>query len=63
MVYSKFSNPHGLQNAMNISTPKDIISLCLYSTANKYFREIMNSENYRYEFIQEIKATEKDDDK
>ena len=52
LTYTKFSNPHGLQNAMNISTPKDIISLCLYATENKGFKSIMNSDTYRYEIIQ-----------
>lgn len=59
LTYTKFSNPHGLQNAMNISTPKDIISMCLYATENKDFKEIMNCDTYRYEVIQQISATEK----
>ena len=29
-----FSNPHGLQNAMNLSTPKDLILLSFYATKN-----------------------------
>ena len=43
-----FSNPHGLQNAMNISTPKDIIRLSIYVAENPHFRKIMNSDSFRY---------------
>ena len=59
LAFTKFSNPHGLQNAMNISTPRDIISLSLYVTENDHFRKIMNTKSYRCEFLQEISATEK----
>ncbi len=42
MDLSRFSNPHGLQNAMNISTARDILILSRYATQNTKFREIMN---------------------
>jgi D-alanyl-D-alanine carboxypeptidase len=29
-----FSNPHGLQNAMNTSSPKDIINMSVYASKN-----------------------------
>ncbi len=45
---SRFSNPHGLQNAMNISTAKDILYLSIYASKNHKFREIMNSQAHRY---------------
>ena len=38
-----FSNPHGLQNALNISCPRDLITLSVYASKNKLFRKIMNS--------------------
>jgi D-alanyl-D-alanine carboxypeptidase len=34
MSLTKFSNPHGLQNAMNVSSPKDLIILSTYVTKN-----------------------------
>ena len=38
-----FSNPHGLQNALNISCPRDLITLSVYASKNKLFRKIMNT--------------------
>lgn len=46
-----FSNPHGLQNAMNTSSPRDIIQLSVYASKNSYFRKIMNTDTYRYSFL------------
>jgi len=43
MSMTRFSNPHGLQNAMNISTAKDILTLSIYCSKNKNFRKIMNT--------------------
>lgn len=40
---SRFSNPHGLQNAMNTSTAKDILTLSMYASKNNKFKEIMNT--------------------
>jgi D-alanyl-D-alanine carboxypeptidase len=42
LTYTRFSNSHGLQNAMNISTTRDILHLCIYATKNESFRKIMN---------------------
>jgi len=44
LTQTRFSNPHGLQNAMNTSTAKNILSLSLYATGNKKFRKIMNTD-------------------
>lgn len=57
LTFTKFSNPHGLQNAMNISTPRDIISLSMHVAANPQFRKIMNTQNYKCEYLQEISST------
>jgi D-alanyl-D-alanine carboxypeptidase len=48
LALTRFSNPHGLQNAMNISTAKDILSLSVYASKNTRFRAIMNAESHRY---------------
>jgi len=48
LIHTNFSNPHGLQNAMNISSAKDIITLCMHGTQNKLFKQIVNSEYKRY---------------
>ena len=33
---------------MNISTPKDLITLSIYAAKNDDFREIMNTITYKY---------------
>ena len=43
-----FSNPHGLQNALNTSSPKDIIKLSRYCIKNKLFQNIVNTKEYHY---------------
>lgn len=43
LKFTKFSNPHGLQNAMNISCAKDLILLSRFCSKNDTFREIMNT--------------------
>ena len=43
---TRFSNPHGLQNGMNLSTAKDVIALSRYVSKNETFRKIMNTEKY-----------------
>lgn len=50
-----FSNPHGLQNAMNISSPKDILHLSMYASKNPRFRQIMNTDTVRYNCFEEHK--------
>lgn len=54
MTLTQFSNPHGLQNAMNISCPKDVIILSNYACQNSMFRRIMNAQNHKYEYIELI---------
>lgn len=51
MPLTQFSNPHGLQNAMNISSPKDMIILSCYASNNPYFRKIMNTQFHKYDSI------------
>lgn len=50
-----FSNPHGLQNAMNISSPKDVLHLSMYASKNPQFRKIMNTDTIRYHCFEEHK--------
>jgi D-alanyl-D-alanine carboxypeptidase len=47
MTFTRFSNPHGLQNAMNISTAKDVLTLSIHASKNTKFRKIMNTESHR----------------
>jgi len=60
LALTRFSNPHGLQNAMNTSTARDILVLSRYASKNQKFRDIMNTESHRfYQFYDEQK-TKKD---
>lgn len=52
MEFTQFSNPHGLQNAMNVSCPKDLIKLSSYAAKNGTFRRIMNTQVHKYEYFQ-----------
>lgn len=60
LASTTFSNPHGLQNAMNTSCPKDMVKLCQYATQNNTFREVMNSNYYRYYFWEQKPNTPTD---
>ena len=48
LISTRFSNPHGLQNALNQSTPKDIIKLTRNAVKNPLFRDIVNTKVYQY---------------
>ena len=48
LAHTHFSNPHGLQNALNISSAKDLILLSIFASQNRLFRQIMNAEYKRY---------------
>ena len=48
LTQTRFSNPHGLQNALNISSAKDILTLSVYASQNPFFRKVMNKEMKRY---------------
>ncbi len=54
MSLTQFSNPHGLQNAMNISSPKDMIMLSHYASKNTYFRKIMNTQYHKYDYVEMV---------
>jgi D-alanyl-D-alanine carboxypeptidase len=41
-----FSNPHGLPNALNTSSAKDIIKLSRHAVKNPLFRRIVNSREH-----------------
>lgn len=47
-----FSNPHGLQNAMNTSSPRDILNLSIYASKNQHFRKVMNTDTTRYYYLE-----------
>jgi D-alanyl-D-alanine carboxypeptidase len=49
LAKTRFSNPHGLQNAFNVSTAKDILVLSKIASGNKKFKSVMNSIFWRYE--------------
>lgn len=40
---SQFSNPHGLQNALNVSSALDMIRLAVDASKNSLFKKIMNT--------------------
>jgi len=48
LTSTRFSNPHGLQNALNQSTPKDMIKLSRKAIKNHLFRDIVNTKSYQY---------------
>lgn len=43
MTKTNFINPHGLGNALNISTAHDVMILAKYAVANEEFRLIMGT--------------------
>jgi len=43
LTKTKFNNPHGLANILNVSSAKDIVNLSKYCYKNVMFREIMNT--------------------
>lgn len=51
---TKFSNPHGLQNALNVSSPKDLIILSHHASKNELFRKIMNKEEHTYQYAEVV---------
>lgn len=59
LIHTRFSNPHGLQNAMNVSSAKDILLLSVYASKNRLFRQVMNSEFKRYEYFADEYKSEK----
>ena len=58
-----FSNPHGLQNALNTSSAKDMIKLSRYAMKNKLFKEIVNHQEYHCNIYQDIQLTQQYDKK
>ena len=47
LTQTRFSNPHGLHNAMNLSTARDIMTLSFHATRHPAFTKIMNTEYHR----------------
>ena len=56
LLGTKFSNPHGLQNALNTSTAKDVIDLSVYASKHEEFAKIMGTERYGYRVYAEPPA-------
>ena len=52
-----FSNPHGLQNVLNTSSPKDMLKLSRYAIKNETFRKIVNTQDYYYQIFEDINLT------
>ena len=48
LTSTRFSNPHGLQNALNQSTPRDLVKLSRNAVKHSLFRGIVNSRTYQY---------------
>jgi len=48
MYDTRFSNPHGLQNAMNYSSAYDIAKLSVYAFKNKFLKNIVSLMEYEY---------------
>jgi D-alanyl-D-alanine carboxypeptidase (penicillin-binding protein 5/6) len=46
MYQTSFVNPHGLANALNYSTAKDMLSLSTFSFSHKLFMDISSTESY-----------------
>lgn len=40
---TRFSNPHGLQNALNYSSAYDITKLSVYASKNKYLKNLVSA--------------------
>lgn len=53
MTKTLFANPHGLSNARNYSTARDMIELSRYACTNKDFVKIMNTEEYSCDFFED----------
>lgn len=60
LLHTHFSNPHGLQNAMNISSARDIALLSHYASRNRLFSQVMNSEVKRYELFSDEYRSQKE---
>lgn len=60
LIHTRFSNPHGLQNALNVSSAKDMVILSAYASKNRLFRQIMNSEFKRYEYFTDQYKSDKE---
>ena len=60
LVQTRFSNPHGLQNAMNVSSAKDMLTLSVYASQNRLFRQVMNKEMKRYEYFSDEFRSDKE---
>ena len=60
LIHTRFSNPHGLQNAMNVSSAKDMLTLSVYASRNLLFRQIMNAEVKRYEYFSDQYKSDKE---
>jgi D-alanyl-D-alanine carboxypeptidase len=43
LLNTQFSNPHGLSNALNVSSALDLIKLSLDASKNRFFNKIMNT--------------------
>ena len=50
LIQTRFSNPHGLANAMNMSSARDMVVLSRYAASNPLFRKVMNTQYKRYEY-------------
>lgn len=48
-----FSNPHGLANAFNTSSARDMVILSRFAAKKSIFRNLMNAKEYRYKVYED----------
>ena len=51
---TRFSNPHGLANAMNTSSAKDVLRLSLKACKHSFFRTVMSTLHHSYIFYEDL---------
>lgn len=51
---TRFSNPHGLQNALNTSSAKDVLQLSIHASKNPLFSRIMNTYYHKYKVYENV---------
>jgi D-alanyl-D-alanine carboxypeptidase len=54
LLSTRFSNPHGLQNAMNVSSARDMVKLSVQASSHPLFRTIMSTVCHRYEVYEDV---------
>ena len=53
LINTRFSNPHGLSNAMNTSSAKDILKLSFKASKHPFFAKIMSTLQHTYKVYED----------